>query len=969
MAEEKQQKSAAQTAQTAAGKAKDAAKLAVDIGRIAAGDLSAIKDVLKNKLFWEIILVFAVTISLVGMIIGASITGVINYLSESWSQNWEENKLDQAINSNGNITQYKTTGWLLTLGNTVSDVISDLYNGITTGAIMEGKGSSDNSQIGDPDIEAAGRNPQAEDFQTTMEAIHSSAALTQALTDRLDMIKGRVLQRGLQIEKKVNEQYIDGKHSAYNEIAGILQDQMDSAYQSGDSEKMYFYAGFDETLSQENIHFDTSAFELSDLQALKILAIFCIQHDCQLTEMDMWTLMDYCGWYDNEFEGSLDDIADSIYETTSETHLFGSDIGTVVDKNMPILNWEFETLEVPVWTGTCAPQWYYEQLAQIRQHNSQYLALKEAGKDTTGLIPWGITVASDASRTSYTLAGSLVTEGASREYANSTEKTWKEYVLAMEGGTVVETRTGCPAGQPLHFTDLTPGTNYQISEITYLQTFYKNGTSSEKVIYSQKVVAVFQTETLLSQSEAENSIDVSRFDQLGDYETFGIIDKLFYSAENNLTINRKAYSSTTNYSKSEIEALRSPKIYKYWEKYIWGRSKSTFCGTVARDDNGNHSYTYSGFTPSDSYTSQTNEKTGERTTTSVSYSLYLSGGSYQTSGTGYTWTNLSGKTRYSLYRMRTQTTRKYDAGGKLLSTSTSTSNTWLDSFTTFENKMEAEAYELYLEIKLSFKARTVDEIAFDLLGIWPGDLTDTVQVIRTTSQGNLVGQGTKDTDSYEYCLKGGTFDLKSIAALKPLVESGAFPVSSIYMPLMRPYSVTEETTPLRICKYNFEYGITESSRPISSNNPTPQSGWRTVDANGDRLVFDIDPNKHYLLYARWTATTEILNSTGTVSKSQEQGLFIIDEIHPNGPKADTPVENDTLYAAGHLGDEGMRLTWTDTLTQNGTSTTLSFTRQTGYQYETYVDMVMALCELLKVDYTGWEPALERAEELGLRKPA
>lgn len=841
MAEEKQQKSAAQTAQTAAGKAKDAAKLAMDIGRIAAGDLSAIKDVLKNKLFWEIILVFAVTISLVGMIIGGAITGVINYISQSWSENWDENWTNQAIESGGNIEQLQTTGWLLAFGETVVDVAKDLFDGITSGAILMGKGSSDNSQIGDPDIEAAGRNPQDSDFQTTMEAIQSSPALSKALTDRLDMIKGRVVQRGLQIKKQVYSQYIDGKHSVYSDIAEILTDELDEAYQRGEDDTVYFYAGFDESLSQENIHFDTSVFELSDLQALKILAIFCVQQDCQLTEMDIWTLMDYCGWYNNLYTGSLDDMPDSIYETTSETHLFGSAIGSVTEKNMPILNWEFDALEVPVWTGTCAPQWYYEELAQIRNDPSL------------------------------------------------------------------------------------------------------------------------------------SSVTPEQLEKINSYKTFGIIDKLFYSAENNLTVNRKEYSSTNNYTKSEIEALGSGKISKYWKKYIWARSKSTFRGTVTRDDYGEHIYTYSGSLPSDSYTSKTDEKTGETTTTSVYYSLYLTGGSYHTSGNSRTWDNLTGDTRYTLYRKKITVTKVYDKDGKLLDSSSKSSSTRIEKFTTFEDRMEANAYELYLTVNLSFKARSVDEIAFDLLGIWPGDLTDTVQVVRTTMEGNLVGQSTKNETKYSYCLKGGTVDIATIPEFKELADAGLLPETKFYMPLMRPTSSTSTSLPLTTEKMSFEYGITGSSSPITDPNDKPIGGWRSVDANYDTLVFDISGNMRYLVYARVTYTKDVLNSNGTVTSSKEQYVFLIDEIRPGQSSssyvADTPVKDDTLYANGHLGDEGLRLTWTDTLTQNGTSTTLTFNRQSGYQYESYVDMVMALCERLEIDYTGWEPALERAEELGLRKPA
>lgn len=870
MAEEKQQKSTSKALQSTAGKAKDAAKLAKDVGRIAAGDLTAIKDVLMNKLVWEIVLVFAVTVSLIGMVIGASITGVLNYISESWSTNWEENKMDQAINSNGDLAKYKSTGWLFTLGNTVVDFVDDLFNGLTLDAILAGNGSSDNSQIEDVDIESAGKNPTQDDFKTTMEAIQGSAELTQALTDRLDMIKGRVMQRGLQIKKKVYSQYIDGKGSNYNEIAAVLQGQMDSAYQSGDSEKIYFYAGFDEALSEENIHFDTSAFELSDLQALKILAIFCIQHDCQLTEMDMWTLMDYCGWYDASYTGSLDDMPDSIYETVFESHLFGNDIGSVTAENTPILNWEFEPLEVPVWTGTCATQWYYEELAQIKEHNNNYLTIKEAGQDLGELIPWGVDASSDKTGTGYTL----------------------------------------------------------------------------------------------------NDINLEQFEKLGKYKTFGIIDKLFYSAENNLTVYRKNYSSTDNYTQAEINALNSDKISNYWKKYIWACSKSTFNGTVARDENGNHSYTYSGSVPSDSYSLYADEETGIKTEVSVSYSLYLSGGNNYLTNDEYTFDGLSGKTKYKLYCKKCTATRKYDEAGALLSTSTTTSNQWVDSFTTFEDQMEAEAYELYLEVELSFKARSIDELAFDLLGIWPGSLKDTVQVVRTTGEGNLIGQSTLDESKYSYCLNGGTIDFTTIPELKVLIDSGMFPVSA-YLPLKRSQSTSGTSTPLTVTKTMCEYGVTGSNSPITDPKDIPMSGWKTVSADGDTLVFDISGSMHYLVYMRWTYIAEVLNSDGTTTTTTEQYIFQIDEIRPGESSdsyiADTPIENGFLYANGHLGNDSMLLSWTDTVTQDGRSTWLSFSRMTGYQYETYVDMVMALCELLRVDYASWEPALERAEELGISR--
>ena len=61
----------------------------------------------------------------------------------------------------------------------------------------------------------------------------------------------------------------------------------------------------------------------------------------------------------------------------------------------------------------------------------------------------------------------------------------------------------------------------------------------------------------------------------------------------------------------------------------------------------------------------------------------------------------------------------------------------------------------------------------------------------------------------------------------------------------------------------------------------------------------------------------------------------------------------------------MLLNWQDIYTDlEGTEHTLDFTRMAGYQYESYVDMVMALCELLEIDYEDWDPAVKRAKEIG-----
>ena len=75
---------------------------------------------------------------------------------------------------------------------------------------------------------------------------------------------------------------------------------------------------------------DKACFEFSDIQALKILAAYSIQKDCAIQDVDMFDLMDYCGWYDVNY-AQLDQqhmTGKSIHN--GGTHvLVVQDIGTV----------------------------------------------------------------------------------------------------------------------------------------------------------------------------------------------------------------------------------------------------------------------------------------------------------------------------------------------------------------------------------------------------------------------------------------------------------------------------------------------------------------------------------------------------------------------------------------------------------------------------------------------------------------
>lgn len=996
MAEEKEKKSASQSARDAAGSIKDAAKLTKDIGRIFAGDMSAIKDVLANKLFWEILLVVALIVAAVGMIIGASITGVLQFLATSWTEHWDENRIDQAIQSNGDMTYFKTAGWIFTLTDTFKDVVKDTFSALTRAGIAAAAGR-DNSNLTDQEAIAEGKNPKEDDYENTMQAIltddpENGIGLTPALQQRLEMIQSRVKQRGIQLKNAAYNQYITSRNSDYHDLADLLTEEMEKKMEANEDELVVLYAGFNDELSRENFKFDMSAFELSELQALKILAIFSIQHDCQLTEMDIWTLMDYCGWYTGK-TSELEDTADSIYDQVLQDQRYGNDIGSVTEENLgiPVAAFEMNPLEVPYWSGSCAPQWYYEQQALIREHNRQYLAYWESGNIPEGMIPWGIEQPQKGSNT-FTISGAYAS-APSENYDSWTKLTsYISYTFeVVQVGTakkvaIIDQYT---PHQDIVLKDLEFGYSYLVYKQTYTWMVSDSGNATSKTLYDSTLIAEFTLDEAYTEDTIDTALDLSQFEQLSDFETYGIVDKLYYSVENNLTVLRNEYTSTEEWSKEEIEALGN-KIYRHWEKYVWAREKNAGGGVVKRDDAGNHSFTYNGSIPAATGYYYGQDQYGnplEYRYTTYSLGLYDSSGTLvasKRSGDSLTFTGLSGDTTYKL-RLRYSTTTvtytyTYDEEGNILSRTQSRSNgggsTLKGIFTTFPNKLNTQAYEMYAALNLSFKARTVDEIAFELLGIWPGRLDDTVQVVRTTKENNLVG--VNEEGNYSYCLREG--NMTGITAFMSddlnKLDEYAWNFLMKFLkdaPLMRSRTVSKsEELPLTVVTWKIEYCINKDN-PLTSPDATPntQEEWRSVEADKGHLVFDIEENGTYYVYCRITQKTEVLYSDGTTSETTEQFLFTIDVIAPNGRGfgseyyEDTQVEDGALYADGHLGNEKMLLNWQDIYTDpEGTEHTLDFTRMTGYQYESYVDMVMALCELLEIDYNNWDPAENRAKEIG-----
>ena len=976
-----------------------AAKLAKDIARVAAGDMSAIKDILLNETFWKIIICFVLIISLTGFIMGGWLAAIIEFIAECWEQNWELNWEEQAISSNGDAWHLETTGWWVTLGHTFEDTVSDCWDMLTgcsdqvAQAGVAGGAGRDNTNINSADAQAAGRNPEETDYETTLKAVHETPALNEALIARLDMIKGRVKQRGIQINEGVKSQYT-GEAWFTNGTAETIIKWIQKTTEDGvveDGNRLIVFTGYDTYESSKHINIDTSVFNLSDLQALKVLAIFCVQHDCQLTDMDMWTLMDYCGWFDErEADGALDDYSDSIYSQVMPDIKLGSDIDGLGFKDEVVMGIEFPSLRIPVWNGTCMPQWAYEEIAQIRHHNNNL---------QDGEYPWG-------TKTNY---GSITYQfqrtelpALPTECVNAGDSAWYYYeyraINQLTGAVDYAVRVGEGMGRTTHyngeavadyvFTGLQPETNYTITYALCKLTpkagnegrIYFNNGSGFNINYEEEydditiveekgVLETFTTASLYGNYSVDD-VQMDKFFNLSKVKPFGIVDKLYYSTENNVTLNHLEVTTDAVWTEAELIQMGLGEAVKYWEDYVWAAELPTaYAGVVYRSEDGVHSYIH--------HEQVMNTLERKEIAASSDYYNYLTkrtiilnenlpGGGRQFVAevgafTDAVFTNLKGSTEYSISYKETLYIFRYDKDGNQIGEpSVSETVTERNTFTTYYDKREIVLYSIYTAVNVTFEARSVDDIAFDLLGIWPGALEDTVKTTEKTSQMNLIGKTTLGgKEEYSYCLLRG--DLELVVQDGPIMDTG-----SIGNKLRRPKTVSYTASePFTTVITVYEYGI--STKKLTKLNQIPTSGWKTVDSDGDQLVFDITPGKKYYTYMRITVLKQTLQENGTVNNEVAQYLFKIEEFKAS---ATEPGSTSTAYANGQLGNDLLKYSWDDLVWNEELQRwdgPIIFVRQQSNQYETYVDLVMALCELLGVSYDDWDPAVQRAKDLNYKQ--
>lgn len=360
-----------------AAKAVDTAKTAKNIGsaakKAAVGNyVGAAATLLKDGNFLKslghiakaviaVILVFSFLIVGVGMLVGAAIWGGVQELANSVVKNWNEAWEQEGIASQGNVLYLYSTGALhagiSAIGDSIVEAIEKVFD--ATHEILGMDASND--ELGGTDI-------KNEDYTQTISSVSDKDALVGSdgiLQRKLDLVKGRLEQRGEQLASEAGGLYsasILGK-----EISESLAALLDISPQNG---TLQLCAGID--WDNSSLDVDTSAFLLNDVQALKILAAYSVQHDCVLANTDMWGIMDYCGWYGRQLS-YVPDTSPSLYSAKADG-AYTEEIAGLVQAGDSINTSTFhlDPPSVPFWSGKAAPQWYYEEIKQLEKINEDY---------------------------------------------------------------------------------------------------------------------------------------------------------------------------------------------------------------------------------------------------------------------------------------------------------------------------------------------------------------------------------------------------------------------------------------------------------------------------------------------------------------------------------------------------------------------------------------------------------------------
>ncbi len=346
-------------AKAAAGAAKAVAKGAS--GNIAGAALEVVRNPALMKAIVAIVLALALLIPIFLFCIGGSVYALITefatMVEEAWDEEWEQ----AGVSSGGSLIYLYTAGLIQAGSGTIATVVGNIAEAV----IGQDPSHSNNN------IDGVSPNTYTQtDLANASESLYGKKALvgrTGILHKQLDMIKQRVSQRGNQIAVMSNPQY--GLDAIGLGIAEYLYSALGNPF---------LFNGVN--LEDSTYNFDMTAFELTDAQALKILAAYTVQNDCRLEQQEMWDLMDYCGWYALDMEAiDTEKLGPSnIYETFVTRQSFTRDIGGVVDASTAISAdvYQLPAPIVPKWSGSFAPQWYFEEIAYLESINKEYEKVK-----------------------------------------------------------------------------------------------------------------------------------------------------------------------------------------------------------------------------------------------------------------------------------------------------------------------------------------------------------------------------------------------------------------------------------------------------------------------------------------------------------------------------------------------------------------------------------------------------------------
>lgn len=563
-------------------------------GNIAGAVLDVLKD--ENMRKGVIACISIILFLLLGltMLIGTGITGTVESIQSDLEKNWDQAWEEEGVYSQGNSLYLYSTGWQNAQSKADFQTIADFLTGLFRTDHRVDDMDATNSAL------SAETAIQSSDYQTMIDSITDEAALlgeNGALPRRLEMIKGRVGQRGEQISNLATAQY--GLESIGISIAENLAAMV---------EDPLLYNGVD--LEASSISIDTTAFDLTDIQALKVYAAYAIQHDILLSESDMWDLMDYCGWYATEFD-SIDTTA---LADSTEPNIYNSVVGGnftnnfqgVIESGDAITSsiYQLSAPKVQYWSGSCAPQWYYEQIAQLQALNESYdLAKKKA---------------------------------------EATPETDDDEALA---------------------------------DLPHFQT------------------------------DEDGNIVLDNFQNLSSCETFGIIDKIYTGGSASLTVTATEYTCFDAPTDEFLASIGSF-LKSFWDEAYGTKTKTTkFDNRVYRTNANEHSYTIYNTVPGRDYY-LVNKETGLTTETKTG------------NGESLSFFGLHPSTTYTVRQTFTIEDKK-DPENPI------TVIAYIETFTTFPSSANTEAYELILDLNVGYTARTIDDLIYSILGLWPGSLSDT----------------------------------------------------------------------------------------------------------------------------------------------------------------------------------------------------------------------------------------------------